>query len=243
MTNAIADLTEAIRLSPKNPGPRAHFLVLSVARAYEEKGDHDKAIADATEAIRLISAARPPYLGANGSLAVTVPHLRWTYLRKGDSRRPWWTPPRWSRPSIRRTRRAFFVCGYAYGKKRCAGQGRRRLGRCRSARCPPRRAAIGVASSRGLDDMKCISSSFIQLARLRVTRRLAYSAQDWDFRPSRSGGSARSRPRSEAERAKFEESLEQIAAEGAGRLSRRNQPLWGTTLAEDPRAMAQADRA
>ena len=67
---AIADLTEAIRLSPENPGPRAHFLV-SRALAYEEKGDYDKAIADDTEAIRLISAAG---LLTSGRMAAAEPY-------------------------------------------------------------------------------------------------------------------------------------------------------------------------
>ena len=68
---AIADFAQIIRLSANDESARAQALV-SRAEAYEAKSDHDRAIADYTEALRLRPASME--LAARGDV----------YLKKGE---------------------------------------------------------------------------------------------------------------------------------------------------------------
>jgi tetratricopeptide (TPR) repeat protein len=58
---AIADLTEAVKLRPKEANDRGELPHYRRGRAFAEKGEHGKAIADYTEAIRLYPIVKGPY--------------------------------------------------------------------------------------------------------------------------------------------------------------------------------------
>jgi tetratricopeptide (TPR) repeat protein len=58
---AIADLTEAVRLRPKEVNDRGELPHYRRGRAFAEKGEHGKAIADFTEAISLYPIVKGPY--------------------------------------------------------------------------------------------------------------------------------------------------------------------------------------
>jgi tetratricopeptide (TPR) repeat protein len=60
----IAEATAAIGKDPNAVNDRGELAHARRGRAYAEKGDHDKAIADYTEAVRLYPVVRPPYARA-----------------------------------------------------------------------------------------------------------------------------------------------------------------------------------
>jgi len=64
LSKAIADSTDAIRLRPKEVNDRGELPHYQRGRVYAQKGEHDKAIADYTESIRLYPIVKGPYLRA-----------------------------------------------------------------------------------------------------------------------------------------------------------------------------------
>jgi tetratricopeptide (TPR) repeat protein len=64
LNKVIDDATEVIRRDPKAVDGRSESPYARRGRAYRDKGEHDKAIADYTEAIRVYQAVKPTYLRA-----------------------------------------------------------------------------------------------------------------------------------------------------------------------------------
>jgi tetratricopeptide (TPR) repeat protein len=64
VVQAVAELTEAIARDPEKANDRGELPHHRRARAYANAGDHDRAIADFTEAIRLYPKVKPPYVEA-----------------------------------------------------------------------------------------------------------------------------------------------------------------------------------
>jgi len=64
LNKVIEDVTEGIRRDPKAVDGRSESAYARRGRAYRDKGEFDKAIADYTEAIRVYEVVKPPYLRA-----------------------------------------------------------------------------------------------------------------------------------------------------------------------------------
>ena len=158
--------------------------------AYEEKGDLDKAIADDTEVIRLISAAKPPYLGAYGSLVATEPHLCGPTCGRAIDKAV--ADAAEAVPALDpKDAEAFFVRGYAYGRKGARDKAAGDF--AAAARLDARRGEPELAYLIPfLDEVK----SFLLFCNLPVYGLLGDWVSARTLSPCRSGGSARSGPSS-----------------------------------------------
>ena len=64
LNKVIDDATEAIRRDPKAVDERSESAYARRGRAYRDKGEYDKAIADYTEAVRIYETVKPRYVRA-----------------------------------------------------------------------------------------------------------------------------------------------------------------------------------
>jgi tetratricopeptide (TPR) repeat protein len=82
LNQAIDEATDAIRRDPNGVDERGELAYARRGRAHAEKGEHDKAIADFTEAIRLYPSVKGPYLQAR--LTESSSGRAECYFKKGE---------------------------------------------------------------------------------------------------------------------------------------------------------------